>query len=67
MEVDNNDVDENNVAILENYKWLNRFKTTTCHMFLCHYNGVEYVRNERFPADVYIKTYHQNTVTRLKC
>nr|ADO85431.1 ie-1 [Pieris rapae granulovirus] len=59
MEVDNNDADENNVAILENYKWLNRFRTTTCHMFLCHYNGVEYVRNERFPADVYIKTYHQ--------
>ncbi|AKN80769.1 immediate early protein 1 [Diatraea saccharalis granulovirus] len=47
---------EKNCDFLEKYKWLNRYKTTTYHMFLC-YDTVEYVRNERFPADVYITKY----------
>lgn len=46
-----------NVDVVTTYKWLNRFKTTTCHMFVCH-NVVEYVRNERFPSEVFQKNYH---------
>nr|UYX49639.1 ie-1 [Darna trima granulovirus] len=42
-----------------NYKWLNRFKTTTFHMFICLTTGIKYIRNERFPSDVYIKLYHK--------
>ncbi|AAM70204.1 immediate early protein 1 [Phthorimaea operculella granulovirus] len=34
------------------YKWLNTFKTTTFHMFLCH-TQIEYIKNERYPAVVY--------------
>ncbi|AAP85643.1 ie-1 [Adoxophyes orana granulovirus] len=43
---------------VNSYKWLNRFRTTTSQMFLCHSN-VEYVRNERYPAQVYINKYHK--------
>lgn len=50
----------NNTNQLEvcHYKWLNRFKTTTYHMFLCTYDGLQYVRNERYPEEVYMKHYH---------
>ncbi|QOD39969.1 ie-1 [Matsumuraeses phaseoli granulovirus] len=47
----------NKDVVLEEYKWLNRFKTTTTHMFVCH-SSVEYVKNERFPGEVYMKNYH---------
>ncbi|AIS92008.1 immediate early protein 1 [Erinnyis ello granulovirus] len=43
---------------ISHYKWLNRFKTTTYHMFLCTYDGLHYVRNERYPEEVYMKHYH---------
>nr|QDW81068.1 ie-1 [Cydia pomonella granulovirus] len=52
----NDDADEDCVS--ENYKWFNKFKTTTCHMFVCH-SRVEYVKNERFPAEVYMQKYHE--------
>ncbi|UYE99049.1 MAG: ie-1 [Betabaculovirus sp.] len=43
---------------MRHYKWLNRFKTTTYHMFLCTYDGLHYVRNERYPEEVYMKHFY---------
>lgn len=49
----------NAADIMENIKWMKHFKTTTYHMFLCHRNGLMYVKNERFSSDVYIHTYYK--------
>lgn len=64
MHIDDTDTDTDTEAklttastLVDQYKWLNRFKTTTCHMFLC-INSIEYVRNERYPSEVYLKKYH---------
>nr|AUF81976.1 ie-1 [Cryptophlebia leucotreta granulovirus] len=46
-----------NDDVSENHKWFNKFKTTTCHMFVCH-SSIDYVKNERFPAEVYLQKFH---------
>nr|ALN41939.1 ie-1 [Cnaphalocrocis medinalis granulovirus] len=33
---------------MENIKWMKHFKTTTYHMFLCHRNGLMYVKTNVF-------------------
>ncbi|APO13890.1 IE-1 [Plodia interpunctella granulovirus] len=44
------------ITHVDTFKWLNRFITTTSHMFVCH-DTLEYIRNERYPSDVYKNAY----------
>ncbi|AAL47676.1 immediate early transcription factor [Choristoneura fumiferana granulovirus] len=41
------------------FRWLNHFRTTTFHMFICNWDGLKYVKNERYCEDVYLRKYHQ--------
>lgn len=44
--------------MLQTYKWLSMYESTTLHMYVCH-DEFEYVRNERYPAEIYKQLYHQ--------
>ncbi|AGQ20265.1 ie-1 [Clostera anastomosis granulovirus A] len=57
MSVESGSVDGMNSSVINSFKWLNRLKSTTFHMFICHPFAVDYVKNERYPADVYAITY----------
>lgn len=44
--------------MLLTYKWLSMYESTSIHMYVCH-EEMEYVRNERFAAEVYKELYHK--------
>jgi hypothetical protein len=44
--------------MLLTYKWLSMYESTSIHMYVCH-EDMEYVRNERYAAEVYKELYHK--------
>ncbi|ABQ51950.1 ie [Spodoptera litura granulovirus] len=42
----------------ETLKWVQSFSSSSQHLIICH-DAMEYVKNVRFPANVYKKSYHK--------
>ncbi|AAS82730.1 ORF8 [Agrotis segetum granulovirus] len=43
--------------MMDTYKWLSMYESTSTHMYVCHLD-MDYVSNERFASDVYQDCYH---------